>query len=522
MKIERSKNAARNIVFSWIMQIYSLLIPFIIRTVMIRTLGIEYTGLNGLFTSILSVLNLAELGVGSALTFSMYRPIAEDDSEKICALMNLYKNYYRIIGLVILVIGLAVTPFIPKLIKSDTPDGINIYFLYLINLASTVITYWMFAYKNCLLTAHQRNDISSKVTMVVKTLLYTTQLVILCVFKSYYGYVTAIIVFGIIGNIATAVVVDKLFPQYHAKGLLPKQEIKVINRKVKDLFTSKIGSVILNSADTIVISSFLGLSTLAIYQNYYSILMIVDGFVTVIYGSCTAGIGNSLITESEEKNYDDLKTFLFIVSWISAFCSCCFATLYQPFMICWVGSENMLSYSYVICFCIFFYVRQINTLLNTFKDAAGIWHRDRFRPLVTALSNLVLNLILVNYIGLYGVLLSTVVTTTLIGMPWLIGNLFTEIFHKSVKSFLIKAFEYVLVAVISVAASLFVTKLLNVSSAPISIVINLIISLIIPNLLYLLLFYKSNEFKKTIGIFNTITKGKFEKLLNKTINKNGG
>ena len=153
---------------------------------MIYTLGMAYTGLNSLFTSVLSVLNLAELGVGSAMVFSMYKPIAEDDTKKLCALMRLYKIYYRVIGLVIMVLGLLITPAIPYLIKSDVPPDINIYVLYLMNLFMTVLSYWLFAYKNCLLFAHQRNDIGDKIGYVINTVKYVAQILVLVLFKNYY------------------------------------------------------------------------------------------------------------------------------------------------------------------------------------------------------------------------------------------------------------------------------------------------------------------------------------------------
>ena len=179
MRIERTKNATRNIVVGMILKIYQLLVPFVIRTVMIHMLGMEYLGLNSLFTSILQVLNLAELGVGSAMVFSMYKPIAEDDSATINDLMRLYQFYYRIIGIIILTVGIIITPFIPKLIKSDIPSGLNIYILYYLNLGATVISYWLFAYKNCLLTAHQRSDVISKLTIITNTVMYVGQIIAL-------------------------------------------------------------------------------------------------------------------------------------------------------------------------------------------------------------------------------------------------------------------------------------------------------------------------------------------------------
>lgn len=189
MKIERTKNASRNIIFGGVLKIYQILIPFLMRTAMIYFMGVQYLGLNSLFTSILQVLNLAELGVGSAMVYSMYKPIAEDDEITICALLKMYKKYYNIIGLVIAIVGIIVTPFVPQLIKSDLPAELNIYILYLMNLGITVLSYWLFAYKNSLLQAHQRIDITSRVTLVTNTVQYALQLLVLIMLKDYYIYV---------------------------------------------------------------------------------------------------------------------------------------------------------------------------------------------------------------------------------------------------------------------------------------------------------------------------------------------
>lgn len=495
MKINRSQNAARNIIFGVLVKIYNLFVPFIIRTVMIYTLGMQYLGLNSLFVSVLSVLNLAELGVGSAMVFSMYKPIAEDDKDTICALMRLYKIYYRIIGLAILVIGLFLTPFIPKLISGTLPEGMNVYILYLMNLASTVITYWLFAYKNCLLSAHQRSDITHKINMIIITVQYGVQIVILVVLKNYYIYIMILFLFSAIENIVRALVVDKLYPQYRAVGKLPQSEIKKINQRVRDLFTSKIGSIIVDSVDTVVISAFLGLTALAIYQNYFYVITSITGFVTIIFTSCTAGIGNSIITETKEKNYNDLKKFMLIISWISGFCICCFACLYQPFMEIWVGKENMLSFSFVVCLCVYFFVKQINSLLNLYKDAAGIWHEDRFRPLVTALTNLGMNLVMVQFWGLYGILLSTVLSMLIVGMPWLLHNLFTVLFRKSAREFLVKMLQYMFVSAIVCAVCIGVCSFIKIGLIP-TIIIRGIICCILSNIVFYIIYRRFPEFEQ--------------------------
>ena len=314
MKLERTKNATRNIIFGMILKIYQIIMPFVMRTVMIYFMGVEYLGLNSLFTSILQVLNLAELGVGSAMVFSMYKPITEDDTTTICALMKLYKIYYRIIGLVIAIAGIILTPFIPNLIKSDLPSDINVYILYLLNLAATVLSYWLFAYKNSILQAYQRTDVVSKVTLVKSTFQYIFQILTIVILKNYYAFVIVMLLTQALTNILTAAVADKMYPQYKPEGELPKENIKQINQRIRDLFTSKIGAIVVNSADTIVISAFLGLKVLAVYQNYYLFLTAVIGVISIVFQSCTAGIGNSLIVETKEKNFNDLQIFTFLIA----------------------------------------------------------------------------------------------------------------------------------------------------------------------------------------------------------------
>ena len=503
MKIARTQNATRNILFGVLNRLYQIFVPFLLRTALIYTLGMQYLGLNSLFASVLQVLNLAELGVGNALVYSMYKPIVEDDTKKICALMHLYRTYYRIIGLVVLILGLLLLPFIPNLISGETPENVNIYILYLINLGATVLSYWLFAYKNSLLVAHQRADILSKISIAVTTVQYVLQLVSLLLFRNYYVYIGIVLVIQIINNLVTAYISDKMYPAYQAAGNLTNEEVRKINQSIKDLFTSKLGAIILNSADTIVISAFLGLTVLAVYNNYFYILSSIIAFITVAYTSITAGIGNSIVTETEEKNYYDLKKFTFLIAWVSCFCSTCLLCLYQPFMELWVGKDNMLKFSIVVCLCVYFYVYEINMLLNTFKDASGIWHEDRFRPLITSLLNLFLNIVLVQFMGLYGVVLSTVISMVSVGMPWLLHNLFAVLFKRSKSEYIFLLLKYGSVTVFSWV----ITYLLGTSiiTGLISqLVIRLAVCMVIPNMIFFVAFRKTMEFKMSVKLFDSV------------------
>ena len=505
--MNRKKNATRNIIFGTCLKLYQIVVPFLMRTIMIYFMGVQYLGLNSLFTSVLQVLNLAELGVGSAMVYSMYKPVAEHDNNTICALMGLYRKYYRIIGMVVLAAGCVIIPFVPHLIKSDVPEGINIYVLYVMNLLATVFTYWLYAYKNSILQAYQRNDIVSKVTIITDTIKYILQIFTIVFLKNYYMYVLVLILLQIASNIITAAVVTRMYPEYRCRGSLPKEEVAQINSRIRDLFTSKIGAVIVNSADTVVISAFLGLTVLAIYQNYFFIISSVIAFIAVVFNSCTAGIGNSIIVETKEKNYNDFKKFTFLIAWIAGFCTVCIVCLMQPFMNIWMnGNEKlMLGMSEVVCFCIYFFVYEIQQLLLTYKDAAGMWHEDKYRPLVTALTNLALNIIMVQFFGLYGVLLSTVISIIFIGMPWLFYNLFTVLFKRNAAKYVIRVVYYTVITIVISIITYTVCSLVPFTGIA-ELIVKLIICIIVPNLLFFATLFKFEEFGQVKALVKGILK----------------
>lgn len=497
MKIERTKNAARNVVFGIILKIYALALPFVMRTAMIYWLGVEYLGLNSLFTSVLEVLNLAELGVGSAMTFSMYKPIAEDDNDKICALMNLYHFYYRVIGGVVLIGGLVIFPFLPYLIKGNVPADINIYVLYLLNLSVTVLTYWLFAYRNSIFNAYQRTDVVSKVTIVTDTVKYAIQLFVLAFFHNYYMYVIAILATQILNNVSIAYLSKKMYPQYEPKGKISKSERKEINKRIKDLFTSKLGGTIVGSADTIVISAFIGLKTLAVYQNYYYIITALSGLVIILFNAVTAGSGNSMVMESKEKNYNDFKKLSWITYWMIGFVVCGLFCLYQTLMKVWVGTELMLNDYFVLLFCLYFVGNMTIQLLSVYKNAAGIWHEDRFRPLIAGIANLVLNLIMVKFIGLYGIVLSTIVSVYFISTPWLLHNVFTLIFPGKFRDYRNDLLKYIVVIAIVTFITSRICNLIPDAGLGI-LIIKTLVCTVVCNGLFLLFYHKSPLFKEVL------------------------
>ena len=511
MKLERTKNAARNIVFDGTMEIVNLLFPFVIRSVMLHYLGTEYLGLNGLFKSLLTFLNLAELGVGSAMVFSMYKPIAEDDTPTICALLRLYRTLYRVIGLVIAVVGLILMPLLPSLIKSDLPPGMNLYILYLMNLGNTVITYWLFAYKSSLLQAHQRRDVISKVTLIVRVTEYTVKILILVFTRNYYLYLAVQLVCQLAINILTAVCASKMYPRYVTKGDLPKEKRQDIFRRVRDLFTSKLSATVFDAADTIVISAFMGLTVLALYQNYYFIITALRMLLVVVLNACMAGVGNKLVVESKEENYKDLEKISLLFLWILGVSSSMLLCLYQPFIRVWMGEDNLLAVGLVFCFAVYYYSMGANKLINMFKDAAGIWRIDRFRPLTAALANLSLNLITVRFIGLYGVLLSSVVSIVFIQIPWLFRNLFKEVYPRQFMGKYIKLFcGMTAVAVVSCGASWLICGLFELN-VWVTLFVNAAVSFLIPNICYFAVYGRNPVFKDSLSQLKRVLLSKVSK-----------
>ena len=441
MKIARTKNTVRNILTGSVSRIINIILPFFNRTVILYVMGTKYLGLSSLFTSILSFLSLSELGLGAAMVYSMYKPIARNDDETICALLNLYKRLYRIIGFVVLGLGMALMPFLRQLINDEIPPEINLHLLYFIYLFNSVLSYWRFAYKNALLQAHQRNDVNNVISAVIIPVSYAVMLGALWLTKNYYAYVIWQPVFTIITNLIRSRYVDRHFPHLKPRGEISSELRRSITKKVAALIGTKLNTVVLNAADNLVMSAFLGLTVIAVYGNYYMIMSSIIGFLGIIYSAMTAGLGNSLQTETVEKNYRDFEKLSFMNSWLVGWCSVCLVCLYQPFMRIWVGEELMFPFYVVLELGLYFYIYQLRKIPVVYKDAAGIWWEDRFRPYVCMVTNVVLNILLVQIIGISGIILSTVFSLC-ISIPWENYTIFKYVFHRSSRAYYGKLAAY--------------------------------------------------------------------------------
>lgn len=452
-KDSRTYNVIRNVGSGILYKLISIFLPFILRTVMIHEMGIQYAGLNTLFSSILQVLNMTELGFGSALTFSMYKPIAENDNAKICALLNLYKRIYRFIGILILGMGLCVLPFIKYFIKGTYPDDINIYFLYLIYLFNTSISYFLYANMQALLNAKQRNDIINKIHSTTYFASYILQIIAIIITHNYYVYIILTPICTIVNNIISAICCNKLYPQIKCLGDISKEEKSNIYRKVKALFGHKIGAIVLISLDSIFVSSFLGLTAVGIYGNYFYILNAINGIIDIGYHAMLASIGNCIETENKERVYQLFDKLSFILAWIICICCVCFIGLYQPFMVLWAGKSNLFPFITVVFIVVYFYSQKSRVIIINFKDAAGLWNFDFWKPYIGILFSVGSKLILVNIMGIDGIFLSSILTFILIYLPMETYVIFRHLFQKSPKKYILKYIYYTIVTIIACVLS---------------------------------------------------------------------
>lgn len=481
----------------------SIIFPFIIRTILIYTLGVQYVGINGLFSSILQVLSLADLGFSSAIVYSMYRPIAIGDKKYLNALLMFYRKVYRIIGIVILILGLVILPFMKYLIKGTYPNDINIYIIYLIFLFNTTISYFLFAYKKAILIAHQRKDIMDRIIIGVRSTLNILQIVVLLSTKNYYLYIIIMPVITIVDNILCSRQATKIYPDLLCKGEIEKEEKVKIIEKVKGLLVYKIVGVTRNALDNIFLSAFLGITTVGKYANYFLIMTSIRGFMDVITTSMSASIGNSVATESVDKNYNDLNIFTFLYAWICGWCTVCLYVLYQPFMILWVGKENLFPMPVVAAFSIYFYVWTAGDIRSQYTDACGLWWKEKNRSIVEAIFNIILNYCLVKIWGVFGIIIATAISIGIIGIPWCSKIIFDNYFkNKNVVKFLAYHMFYAIVTIIVVCFTYTIASFIEINGIN-GFIIKGIICLFVPNICYLTIYFKSKYFKESLEFIKT-------------------
>lgn len=499
MKVNRTQNAKRNIVVGIINKCVVLILPFIVRTVFIYSLGSEYLGLNSLFTSILSVLNVTELGFSSAVVYCMYEPIAKDDTAAINALLKFYKKVYFTIGVIIFALGIILMPFLPYLINGGCPPDLNLYILFFVYLLNTCVSYFLFAYKKSILEAFQRRDIIDWNNMISVGLMNLIQLILLLIWKNpkvYYIYLLMMLLSTILNNILNSKIVDKKYPQYYCDGELGKEVKQVLKKQVSGLMITRVCQMTRTSCDSIFISAFVGLTMTTIYGNYNMIVTTLVGVMNVLTNAMLAGVGNSIVSESEEKNYKDFKKFNFIYMWISGWSAVTLFVLYQNFMKVWVGDSLMLTTFGAALFTLYYYALKIGDIRAVYSDAIGLWWENRNRAIAEMLMNILLNFVLGKLYGIYGIVLATIIPLVTINFTGGTQILFKNYFksYSLIEYFVDNAKYFFAMAFSAVLTSLITYKLGNANF--VSLILRVLVCCIIPNFVFWLCYRKQDNYKE--------------------------
>lgn len=504
MRLNVLQNAKRNMFWGVLERLIITLLPFVVRTVFLNVLGAEILGLNGLFTSILNILNIAELGFSNAVIYNMYKPIAQNDVDKVCALMKFYKKIYRIIGTIVFAAGLTVVPFLPRLINGTIPTGYNLYVLYSVNLFNTGIGYFLFAYKTCLLSVHQRNDITSRVSLLMNVLTSALQIGILLTIKNYYVYVLIVPIITISTNVVNAVIATKMYPQYVCKGNLSKESTNAIKKNVLGLMIGKICMVSRNSFDNIFLSAFLGLSTVAMYNNYYYIMSSIIGILGLANSAINAGVGNKVALNTVEQNHKDFQLVTFVYMWISGWCTICLLCLYQPFMRLWVGQELMFPFIVVIQLCLYFYSLTMGDMRSIYSNSSGLFWQGRFYVIVEAVLNIILNYVFGKKWGVYGIIAATNVTILFINFIW--GSLVLYKYYfvqMSVKKYFLSHACYAGVTITNAVLTYFITRIIPFEGLT-GLILKGMVCVVIPNAFYFLVYRNYHLFPQMIQLIRRV------------------
>lgn len=427
----KSLNVGRNVMFGLINRFFAMLMPFIVRTVLIYRFGVFYLGLNSLCTSIFQMLNLAELGFGTAVVYCLYRPVAENDKDKICAYLGTLRKIYRIIGLIILAIGFILMPFYPYLLKGNmVPNDVNLFIWYAIFLADTAVSYLLFGYKTVIPTVLQRIDLVIKIDTVVLTGKSLLQIFFLLNSDNIYYYLLSSLFFTVVRNLLVSSMVDRYYPQYFCQGSITKDESALMKHLVVGLALSKIRGVSRNALDTICITAFVGLTMTAIYDNYFAVHNAVVSVSMILCSSMLPSVGNSIAKESLDKNYADMRRFNFMYMLLAGWATVCLFCLYQPFMNLWMGRDLMLGYYEVAAFCLYFYMLKMGDIRWVYFEGSGLWWKGRYIAVSEIFLNLFLNILLAKYWGVLGVITATLFSLFFVNFICSAHVLFKEYFRN--------------------------------------------------------------------------------------------
>lgn len=509
----RTKSSLRNVSVSLIFQIVTIILNYVCRYVFVKTLSEEYLGVNGLFSNILTVFSLAELGIGSAIVYAMYKPIAENDEEKIKKYMNFYKKCYHVIALIVFILGLILLPNLHIFIEENNIANLNlIYFLYLLD---SVFSY-LFVYKSSILNAMQKNYICNYYQIIGKIMMTILMSLSLIIFKNFIVYLVIQISFKLLVNIAISIKADKMYPYIRKTKTynIEKTERKKIFKDVYALFCNQIGNVLINGTDNIIISKYVNLVAVGIYSNYYLVISALSTFIGQMFNAIVASVGNLAATKDEKKTYQLFQKIHFINFIVSAFCVVIASSCINTFIELSFGSKYIMDIYTVIIVLINFYLLAMKNVVGTFKYGLGIFWNDKYCTLIRAIINVIVSIILAKQWGIIGVFIGTLISdlvTTFWYQPYI---LFKRGFNLPVVKYFKDFAIYTVITTIMIGISLLVLNYIQIESLILKLAIEVVVSFTIFLAIVIILFRKSEGYiyiKEIIMNYINKIKGKLVK-----------
>ncbi len=497
----RTLNSKRNIIVGVLSQCLIPVFGLIVNSAMVRQFSVEYIGLIGTFNAVLQILNLAELGLSTSMIVNLYKPLKENDVSTVRGILAAYRFVYRIIGLVILAAGIVVCFFLMSIVKDAGVINENIYILYLLYLANRVVTFILFAHKEALLNAAQRLDIIKVVHIIIYVIRSCLQLAAIIIFKNIYFFAIALLVSTILYYIILNIISKKKFSQYYPEGKIDTSIKENVKKQVAGLTISNILGVSRDSLNSLLITSFFGLYIAGQYSNYCTIYDAVIGFFLVTTKAIQSSIGNSLVSESVEKNYNNLTKMEFLHNIVTTACTVYMLCLYQPFMKLWMGEKLMFSNPLMMLFVLYFYIRAMSEVRNAYFSALGYWWKAKWIFVVEAIVVIALMVCLGKTIGVAGIILAPSISIVTVNYIGITNLLFKEYFGKGRKVFYINRIIYTLITIIICVAAYYCSNLIPYEGIPGLIVRLLVCTLVLLIMVPTLMFLVKRSYLKEAVVF---------------------
>ena len=507
MSSSRTKNTILNVLGGIAVKTSGFFTAFITRTVFLHVLGIEYAGVSSVFTNVLTVLSFAELGIGTAITYALYRPIAENDSEQIGKLMNAYRKIYITIGSVIFLLGLLLLPFLQNIIKDAPSIQEDLRLIYLLYLANTSVSY-LLIYKSTFLVAAQKDHLVSKYRVIISIIRTIVECVALLVFKSFIVYLVCSIIFSLAQDMVVAKVAEREYPvlKEKHKGKLEVSEKKKLFNDTRALAMYKVSGTVLNGTDSILLSSLFGTGNAGILGNYNLITGQIYSFVMILFSATSASVGNLAVTSDKKHQYAIFRQMLFICFWLYCFCVTSLWTLLNPFMHVWQNGQHMFNKYIVALIVIEFYIRGMLSPVTQFRTSNGLFVQGQYRPVIMAVVNLTTSIILAKWIGIAGIFLGTIIsraTTQLWYDPWLI---YRRVFHVSTREYFKTYFIYGIVTVVCCITASTLLNFICPQEGIAKLLVGILLCVLVPNAAIIGLFRHTEVYTVTIDVLKGVLK----------------